>query len=323
MGAARVVAIGDLNASWSAWTTITQGLGLITESGGWSGADTHLIQLGDVFNRGPGARRYFQELPELQRQAAQAGGRITQLLGNHEVLTVLGVEAWCTADEYLAWATEEERAAWPGRVAERNSYLLAVPPPGIVLPLAPQLEAWKALNAPGRAAMRADLGPEGQVGALVRSLPLAVVDQGCLFTHAPLTPRWARLGLDGLNERVARAWQEAAPFYRALPRKGLFRATQGPLWNRQLAVKETTRERRQVARTLALLGVDRMVTGHTQTESLPGGSPGEILGRHQDRLWCIDVSLGAARPAALVIDDSGGWQWSPDGRWDLWAADGP
>lgn len=320
MGAARVVAIGDLNASWAAWTTLTLGLGLVDTEGRWCGGDTHLIQLGDVFNRGPGARRYFQELPGIQQQAADAGGRFTQLVGNHEVLTALGVEAWCTTEEYLAWATADELLAWPRRVAEHTNFLLAVPPPGPVLPLEPRVEAWKALNAPGRSAMRADLGPDGDLGQLLRALPLAVEARGCVFVHAPLTPRWAQLGVDGLNERTRSDWSKAPVFYRSLPRKGLFRSSSGPLWNRQLVIKQTARERQQVARSLALLGAERMITGHTRTETLLGGSPGAILSRHGGRVWCADVSLGSARPAALVIDDGGGWEWSPDGRRTLWTA---
>lgn len=320
MGSGRVVAVGDLNGSWAAWQAITRGLGLMDGHGHWTGGDTHLIQVGDVFNRGPAARWYFDALPSLQQEAAEAGGRVTQLLGNHEVLTALGVEAWCTTEEYLAWATDAELDAWPRRVAEYNSFLLAVPAPGPILPLGPRLEAWKALNAPGRQAMRADLAATGELGALLRQLPLAVAAGGCLFTHAPLTPRWARSGVEGLNAQGRRAWREAPPFYRSLSRNSLFRSSQGPLWNRELALKETARHRQQLARTLSLLGVQRMVCGHTQTENLPNGTAGQILGRHNGRLWCIDVGLGTASPAALVIDPSGGWEWRPDGRRELWRA---
>jgi hypothetical protein len=318
MGSGRVVAVGDLNASWAAWQAITRGLGLQNERGRWTGGETHLIQIGDVFNRGPGARHYFKCLVELQRQAADAGGQVTQLLGNHEVLTVLGVEAWCTTEEYMAWATDEELDRWPRRVAEYQSFLLAVPAPGLVLPLGPQLEVWKALKAPGREAMRADLARDGSLGKLLRSLPLAVEAGGCVFVHAPLTPRWARLGIEKLNKQVQKEWRDAPAFYRSMPRTSLFRSSQGPLWNRRLATKKNLYERRQLERSLALLGVPRMVTGHTMTETLPGGAPGQILGRHDGKLWCIDVGLGSAPVAALVIDSRGGWQWSTQGYRPLW-----
>ncbi len=314
------MAIGDLNASLEAWHTITQGLGLVDDRGAWTGGDTHLVQLGDVFNRGAGARSYFEDLVELQKRAADAGGQVTQLLGNHEVLTALGIEAYCTTEEYLAWATDDEKDAWEEEVREYLSFLLMVPPPGPVLPLAPRMEAWKALNVPGRRAMRVDLGPDGALRALLATLPVAVVAGDCVFSHAPITPRWARLGLAGLNERAQREWKQAPSFYRSLPPGSLFRASQGPLWNRQLVLKETVRVRRQLLRSLSLFGVARMVTGHTTTESMPGGSQGHIQGCHGGRLWSIDVGLGSAPPAALVIDGDGGWQWSLEGRVPLWGA---
>jgi len=53
----RVVAIGDLNGADQALEQMLLGLGLVDSRGRWRGGATQLVQLGDVFNRGPGARR--------------------------------------------------------------------------------------------------------------------------------------------------------------------------------------------------------------------------------------------------------------------------
>ncbi len=284
----------------------------------WTGGNTHLLQLGDLFNRGGGARQAQGLLLQLRRQALPEDGQVTMLLGNHEVLTSLGVEAWCTTEEYLSFATAEEREAFEAEVLDQRAFLFNVPPLGPILPLHPRLEAWKVTHAPGRNALREAFRATGEVGRVVRRLPIAVRSGTCVFCHAPLTPRWARLGIDGLARRAEGEWEEAPSFFRRLPTTGLFRASRGPLWNRDLALKETARTRRQLLRSLALMGADRMITGHTATDAIPGGEPGRILLRHGGRLVCIDVGLGLTVPAALVIDGRRGWEWRPDGRRELW-----
>ena len=285
----------------------------------WTGGNTQLLQLGDLFNRGAGARQALSLLLRLRRQAVTQDGQVTMLLGNHEVLTALGVEAWCTTEEYLSFATEGEREDFEAEVLEQRAFLFNVPPLGPILPLYPRLEAWKVTHAPGRNALREAFRPTGEVGRVIRKLPVAVRSGAYVFCHAPLTPRWARLGVDGLARRALREWEEAPSFFRRLPTTGLFRASRGPLWNRDLAQKETARTRRQLLRSLELMGADRMITGHTATDAIPGGESGRILLRHGGRLICIDVGLGLTTPAALVIDGERGWEWRPDGHRELWS----
>ncbi len=298
--------------------TIALGLGLVDPRMNWRGGNTHLLQLGDLFNRGGGARQALKLLVQWHRQALRHDGRVTMLLGNHEVLTSLGVEAWCTTEEYLSFATPEDRETFEASVQDQRSFLFNVPPNGPILPLAPRLEAWRVTHAPGRQALREAFRSSGEVGRVLRQLPVAVKTGRYLFSHAPITPRWARLGVQGLTDRARREWREAPSFFRGLPLTGLFRSSRGPLWNRDLALKETVKVRRQLLRSLALLDADRMITGHTATEAIPGGEPGRIALRHGGRLVCIDVGLGSGVPAALVIEGARGWEWRPDGARTLW-----
>ncbi|MEM9490872.1 MAG: metallophosphoesterase, partial [Myxococcota bacterium] len=318
----RVVAIGDLNGAFDVLCEILLGTGVIDRDERWRGGRTHLIQIGDIFNRGGGARAAFELLGALTPRAAAAGGRVTVLLGNHEVMTALGNEAYCTADEYLAFASVRQRRTWPGRVSRAQSTLYRDHPDGgPIEPLAPRLEAWKISNVPGRAAMRRALGPRAKLGRALRQLPVVTRSAGCLFCHGGLTPRWARLGIDGINQRAAQAWAEAPPFFRDLPRTSLFTASRGPLWNRDYALRDNVRVRNQLTRALDQLGAKRMVVGHTQTRHVAGGEPGRIALRHDDRLVCIDVGLGCGDPSpctALVIAAGEGREWTPDGERVLW-----
>jgi hypothetical protein len=316
----RIVAIGDLNGADDALLSILRGTRLVDARGRWCGGTSELIQLGDIFNRGGGARRALELLLALRPQAVAAGGRVTVLLGNHEVLTTLRNEAYCTEDEYLSFATASERRGWPLRVRRAMRRILRDHPPrGPVAPLAPRLEAWRVLHVPGRTALRRALAPRARLGRAIRALPVAHVAGDAVFVHAGLLPRFARLGVDGLNAEARKTWREAPRFYGALSRRSVFRHPSGPLWTRDLVEDD---DPSALTKSLSLLGVRRMVVGHTQTAYL-GGMPGQVLMRHQARLVCVDVGLRGgdhATRAALVMQGGEGYEWTPQGMRLLWPA---
>lgn len=314
----RVVVVGDLNGAADALWVLLRGTRLVDAHGSWIGGRAQLVQMGDVFNRGGGARRALEWLFVLKRQARRAGGSVTVLLGNHEVMTALRNEAYCTEEEYLSFATARERAAWPERVRVAARRILRDHPTrGPIAPIGPRLDVWRIANVPGRVAMRRALGPEARLGRALRSLPVAHVAANTVFVHAGLLPAFARRGVDALNHDAREAWT-AARFYRRLPRSSLFRNPAGPLWNRSLVMGS---EDQALARSLELLGVDRMVVGHTATSHVAGGTAGHVGLRYRSRLVCVDVGLREGDPwasAALVIEGGTGWEWTPEGTRQLW-----
>jgi hypothetical protein len=315
------VVIGDLNGADDALREILRGTGLIDARSRWTGGNAELVQVGDLFNRGGGARAALTLLQALKRPAERAGGRVTVLLGNHEVMTALGNEAYCTESEYLSFASAAERRAWPARVdrAARRLYR-ALSPRGRVLPFEPRLSAWRALHAPGQAELRRSLGPRSKLGKVLRSLPVAYQRDDVVYVHACLTSDWAALGVDGLNEAAEEAWAERPHRYARLAKKGVLRSNDGPLWNRSL-VERGRQAAAELTRSLRALGARRMVVGHTQTKGVKGGEEGKILTLHQDRLVLVDVGLGHgphAPRAALIIEGAKGTEWRPDGTRVLW-----
>jgi hypothetical protein len=319
----RIVVVGDLNAADDVLIDILRGTGLVDRRLAWRGGRSELVQVGDLFNRGGGALNALTLLLRLQREARAAGGKVTVLLGNHEAMTALRHEGYCTEDEYLAFATAAERRAWPARVDRAMRRLLKHRPGGVILPIAPRLEAWKIEHVPGRTALRRALGPRGKLGKALRRLPLAYLAERTLFVHAGLLPEWAALGIDGLNERVRETWQLAGsrPLWK-LPKKSLFRNSKGPLWDRSL-VRGGVEARRDLHRSLSMIGAERMVVGHTQTASLAGGREGHVQLLAGGRLIAVDVGLASGEDtprAALIIEDQSGFEWTPRGTTRLWRA---
>jgi hypothetical protein len=320
----KIVVIGDLNGAYDVLVDILRGTKLIARDLSWRGGRTELVQMGDLFNRGDGGLQALRLLLKLQRQARKVGGKVTVLLGNHEVMSALGHEGYCTEGEYLSFATTKERRDWPARVGRAMKRLIRQRPRGILLPIAPRLEAWKVEHAPGRAALRKELGPRGRLGRALRALPVAYQAQGCLFVHGGLLPTWARLGVVGLNERARETWTQAKSGLWSLPKRSLFRDPTGPLWDRSL-VRGGVRARPNLSRTLRELGAARMIVGHTPTENLPRGAVGSVGILAGGRLVAVDVGLksGAHTPrTALILDGPRGLEWTPQKTRVLWTARG-
>ena len=65
-----------------------QAAGLVDHTESWSGADATLWVLGDLMDRGPDGIGTVDLVMRLQGEAAEAGGQVGVVLGNHEVLAL-------------------------------------------------------------------------------------------------------------------------------------------------------------------------------------------------------------------------------------------
>lgn len=311
----RVIAIGDLNGAFEVLRAILRGTGLIDRDDRWCGGRAHVIQMGDIFDRGGGrACAAHQLLAELSVQAPESGGRVTMLLGNHEVMAALGDKRWCTSEEYLEFASESERAGWGARIEQARVDLIERHPQLPQEVVGALLESWKRSRAPGRSLLERAMSEAGAIGRSIRTLPIAAQVGDTVFCHAGLLPEWAALGLDGLERERRVAWQ------RPRVRGNIFHHERGPLWNRLLTLRSEEEIGDELRQSLGHLQAARMVVGHTPTGHVPGGATRTIAMRCERQLVCIDVGLRSGYPgAALVIDERGGHEWRPDGRRSLWS----
>ena len=115
-GSGRIVAIGDIHGEIEGFKRILQAAGLADASGRWTGGRTQLIQTGDYTDRGTGTRAVLDLLMQLESQAKGAGGRAFAVLGNHEVMNLIGDTRDVTREIFATFAdanSEKKRTeAW-------------------------------------------------------------------------------------------------------------------------------------------------------------------------------------------------------------------
>ena len=90
VAAPRVIAIGDIHADPEAARATLKMAKLIDDTGRWTGGDAVLIQTGDVTDKGPSSRQVITLLTRLRAEAREVGGDVIAVLGNHEVMNLVG-----------------------------------------------------------------------------------------------------------------------------------------------------------------------------------------------------------------------------------------
>lgn len=225
----RIVAIGDVHGDFERFVQVLKLCKLIDDKNGWSGGKAHLVQTGDVVDRGPDSKKALDLLMQLEEQAKKAGGAVHALIGNHEYMTMAGDLRYVSTGELAAFG--EGPRITPVGADPINSY----------------------------PAYRAAFSPTGKYGRWILGHNAIVRVNDTLFMHGGLSPSFLKRKIRDLNESVRaelRGERDA--------RTGVGADPQGPLWFRGLA--ESQQEQVLSAfldEMTAAQGARRIVMGHT------------------------------------------------------------
>jgi len=122
----RIVAIGDLHADLPAALSTLQMVGLVDESGTWIGGHDTLIQTGDITDRGPDSLELIELFDRLEDEAAAAGGRVIPLMGNHEMMNLVGDWRYVSPGDIEDFGSIEARKAAFAPNGALGSWLLSL-----------------------------------------------------------------------------------------------------------------------------------------------------------------------------------------------------
>jgi len=280
----RIVAVADVHGAYDRFVEILRAANVIDERLHWTGGRTHLVQLGDVVDRGPDSLKALDLLDALQREAQRAGGAVHQLLGNHEVMRMLGDLRYTVPGEYAAFTSSkstEVRDAYVERAKANNDPVATPPPLGFV-------------------ELRVAFGQNGRYGKLLRSLDAVVQIDGIVFVHGGISPAVAELSCDVVNETVRRNLGSDLAQTRSEPLAQLATRVDGPLWYRGLA-EESDAFAPSVDDILAGQKASAIVVGHTVT------ADGRVRVRFGGKVIQMDTGMQPAyvqngRASALQIE---------------------
>jgi hypothetical protein len=205
--APRVVAVGDVHGAFDRFVEILQAVGLIDASRRWTGGNATLVQTGDVTDRGPQVRESMDLLMALEAQAASVGGRVIAILGNHEVMNLVGDRHDVSPAAYASFADEQsetrrEQAYEAYAELSRSRRNGGAPVPAVYQ--LPDKDAWMKAHPPGFLEYVEAFGPEGPYGRWLRTRQTVVQVGDTIFLHGGISPRIAAEKPDDLSRQVQR-----------------------------------------------------------------------------------------------------------------------
>jgi hypothetical protein len=226
-GVERIVAVGDVHGDYEHFVVVLRFAGIIDDQGNWSGGKTHLVQTGDILDRGPEPRKAMDLLMKLERQAQEAGGHVHALVGNHEALNVLGDLQYVSPSDYASFQVEGSPETEPGRPR-------------------------------GYAERQRQFGPDGRYGKWIRSHNAVIRINDTVFLHGGIGAKYASYSIRRINDRVR---EELSDFSRL--QGGIVMDQEGPLWYRGMAKGDERTLGPLVVAVLKNFQAGRIVIGHT------------------------------------------------------------
>lgn len=284
----RIVVVGDVHGNFDGFRQVLEQTGVIDRRGRWRGDRTHLVQLGDIPDRGDQSLEAAEFMQRLPKKARRKGGDVHVLIGNHEAMNVYGDLRYVDPGEYAEFRSNRSEDLLE-IVFQNEIESIKARYPKEEWPVfdAAFREKWYAQHPPGWVEHRLSW-QEGEMSEWVRSRPTALRIGRTLFVHAGLGPGYADWSIARINQAVRDALADPAHVA-----DSILRDQEGPLWYRGLAWHEEALEEAHVEALLQQYDVDRIVLGHTVTQGI-------ILPRFGGRVILADVGISQAYGENLV-----------------------
>ena len=335
----RVVAIGDVHGAYDELVSVLRESGLISGGLAWTGGSSHLVMLGDLVDRGARSRDVLDLVMRLQREAQLAGGGVHVVLGNHEVMNLVGDLRYTSPAEIDAFADDEDPKQ--RKRALKRTVQSSVARNG---DLRKMRQLFEKRHPPGYFGHRQAFSPAGVYGRWLLDQQIMVEVDDVVFVHGGLPPMLLDLDPDEINavgmgqlrsfvevqqrlydlevlgpemsfaDQIARAQAlvqhadargaaseevELAHTLFELAEGMVFRRD-GPLWYRGTSLNPAAEEEPLVSRVLAHLGGSSVVVGHTPVHT------GRLTTRFDGAVVLADTGMLAdhygGRGAALEIE---------------------
>ena len=201
---APVVAIADVHGDFDDFVDILNRTGLTDKQNHWIGGKSTFVQTGDLLDRGPKPRDVMDLMMALEKEAAQAGGRVVSLLGNHEMMNIMGDLRYVIPANYASFAdgssTDRQKASYAEYLEWRAKHaaLLAERPQ----PMEMTEAEWMARHPLGFVEHRQAFSPKGKYGEWLRTHSAVAEVEGIIFLHGGIHPSLSSTKLDVINKKV-------------------------------------------------------------------------------------------------------------------------
>jgi hypothetical protein len=321
-GVEKIVAVGDLHGDYKNFVRILRGTKLIDRELRWKGGETHLVQIGDIMDRGPEAKKIFDLLMRLEKEAEEVRGKVHVLLGNHEEMNISGIafgyQGYVTVEQFISFLPDKYKQRKEKEFAKKEQKKAPQGSGSGSTSSKDLLVYWREIrddarkrdNHPARKQYTYNFNKTYGKWLLDRNVVIKIND--LVFVHGGISEEfstWKLKDINNLARRELDAFRQAVVFSTPLQlrvRRIVYEPS-GPLWYRDLALRgddftET------VDKILANLNAKNMIIAHTPRKI----TNMDDMRRFDGRIWIIDTGIGDAyggNLSALIINS---------GEFDVW-----
>lgn len=323
-GVERVVAIGDLHGDYDRFVFILSNpnVRIVDNELRWAAGKTHLVQLGDIMDRGPDAKKIFDLLMRLEEEAEAAGGMVHVLIGNHEEMNITGVALdypeYVPPEQFLSFLPDDVRQAREKAYVAKltNDRRRQVEAEGLDLENDEVLRAyWQRIIRSDREARSAYVNDFNDTyGNWLMQKNVVIKINDVVYSHGGVNEdlsTWPLREINALMRKELRQIQDMIKnpqrYLRPFKPKLVY-APDGPTWYRGLATKKEGTAQDEIDRILDNLGARAIIVGHSYSQSF-GASPIvtlEHVSRFQGKVFVIDTGIAEVYggvPSAMIIED--------------------
>ena len=302
-GVERIVAIGDIHGDYDNYMAVLKNAGVVNRRGRWAAGKTHVVQVGDIPDRGPDTLKIIEHLQKLEKQAKKAGGRLHLLIGNHEHMNITGDLRYVHPGEYEAFETRNSKqlrnnyyAYVVKTIEQQRKALVASDGDASHLPVTDDdfKRDWYNEHPLGFVEHRLAWQQGGELFEWIAAHNTVIRINDVLFLHGGLSAKLLPLSITDINERV-----RAELNREAFEGEPLGTADNGPLWYRGLARGDEATERAALDSVLNHFDAEMIVLGHTPDLNA-------ITPRFGGQVVIIDTGISdyyGGHLASLLIED--------------------
>ncbi len=315
-GVKKIVAVGDVHGAHDNFVKILKEFGIVDENLRWSGGKTHLVQMGDIMDKGNDAKKTLDLLMRLEEEAERAGGKVHVLLGNHEEMNITSIALtypdYVTPEQFVSFLPEKYR-----QKKEREFLKKAggdgQNPTNLDLSSNEELRKfWEHQLRDNDDAQRKYVENfNDKYGKWLLEKNAVIKINDVIFAHGGISPSFSTWKLEDINKTLHKELNFARlmlkhPDLQQQPFSWrIIYNPDGPLWYRGLALNLESEFSSEVDEILKNLGANYMVIAHTPQIGSPAlGS--EYMSRFMERIWIIDTGIyhfPGGILAALIIEN--------------------
>lgn len=305
-GVKRIIAIADVHGDYDNFVRILKGVKLVDEDLDWCGGKSHLVQLGDIMDRGFHPRKAFDLLRKLETQAEAAGGKVHVLIGNHEEQNIFGdafdTIGYIMVDQLLEFLSPKyiEKMEKPIKAehgSNNNDDLI----------LKSKLRIFwenEIVNQKTETKKQYVKYFNDEYGKWLLTKNVVIKINDIIFTHGGVSEQYSKWDIGALNKVMRAELKDLSYGHLINYDPEVAYQPNAPQWYRGLIQSKEESFSDNVDRILANLKAKYMVMGHTvrQIEFIETRK----LDRFNGRIWGIDIGMSSfygGNLCALVIEN--------------------